>query len=54
MAKHKIHPLVEKGEISLSVGVYDALSAKLAEKAGCRITSPKGGKPLYKLKGIAA
>ncbi len=42
MAKHKIHPLVEKGEISLSVGVYDALSAKLAEKAGFKAVVVSG------------
>ena len=30
MSKHRIHPLIEQREIALSVGVHDALSAKLA------------------------
>jgi len=34
VVKNRIHPLIEKGEISLSAGVYDVLSAKLAEKVG--------------------
>lgn len=42
MMKHNLHPLVEKGEISLSVGVYDALSAKLAERAGFKAVVVSG------------
>ncbi|MBI5115227.1 oxaloacetate decarboxylase [Candidatus Poribacteria bacterium] len=30
----KVHPLIEQGDIYLIAGVYDALSAKLAERAG--------------------
>jgi len=30
----KVHPLIEQGEMFLVAGVYDALSAKLAERAG--------------------
>ena len=42
MAKNKIHPLIEKGEILFTVGVYDALSAKLAEKAGFKAVVVSG------------
>jgi methylisocitrate lyase len=30
----KVHPMIADGEIFLAAGVYDALSAKLAERAG--------------------
>ncbi|GAB4340940.1 MAG: isocitrate lyase/PEP mutase family protein [Candidatus Abyssubacteria bacterium] len=30
----RVHPLIEQGEVFLVAGVYDALSAKLAERAG--------------------
>jgi methylisocitrate lyase len=30
----KVHPLIAEGEMFLAAGVYDALSAKLAERAG--------------------
>ena len=42
MAKNKIHPLIDKGEILFTVGVYDALSAKLAEKAGFKAVVASG------------
>ncbi len=42
MSKNRIHPLVENGEIALSVGVYDALSAKLAERAGFKAVVVSG------------
>jgi methylisocitrate lyase len=32
--KGKVHPLIAEGEMFLAAGVYDALSAKLAERAG--------------------
>ena len=32
--KGKVHPMIADGEIFLAAGVYDALSAKLAERAG--------------------
>jgi methylisocitrate lyase len=32
--KPKVHPLIEQGDVFLVAGVYDALSAKLAERAG--------------------
>jgi 2-methylisocitrate lyase-like PEP mutase family enzyme len=34
MRNKKVHPLLEQGEMFLIAGVYDALSAKLAERAG--------------------
>jgi methylisocitrate lyase len=34
MDKTKVHPLIEQQEVFLAAGVYDALSAKLAERAG--------------------
>jgi 2-methylisocitrate lyase-like PEP mutase family enzyme len=34
MGNRKVHPLLEQGEMFLIAGVYDALSAKLAERAG--------------------
>ena len=42
MSKNKIHPLVASGEIFLSVGVYDVLSAKLAERAGIKTVIVSG------------
>lgn len=36
MAERQDHPLLQSHSISLSCGVYDALSAKLAERAGFR------------------
>ena len=32
--KGKVHPMIAEGEMFLAAGVYDALSAKLAERAG--------------------
>jgi 2-methylisocitrate lyase-like PEP mutase family enzyme len=32
--KPRVHPMLEQGDIFLVAGVYDALSAKLAERAG--------------------
>lgn len=42
MAKNGINQLVEQDKISLSVGVYDVLSAKLAEKAGFKAVVVSG------------
>jgi len=42
VVKNRIHPLIERGEIFFSVGVYDALSAKLAEKAGFKAVLVSG------------
>ena len=42
MVNSRIHGLVEQGQISLSVGVYDVLSAKLAEKAGFKAVVVSG------------
>lgn len=42
MAKNRIHPLIEKGEIFFTAGVYDALSAKLAERAGFKAVVVSG------------
>jgi len=36
MSDEKIHPLVRDHQVFLAAGVYDALSAKLAERAGFR------------------
>ena len=34
MTESSVHPLVASGRIFLAAGVYDPLSAKLAERAG--------------------
>ncbi len=33
----KTHPLIEKNQVILVAGVYDALSAKIAERAGFQV-----------------
>lgn len=38
----KVHPLLADGEMFLAAGVYDALSAKLAERAGFHAVSVTG------------
>ncbi|MBM4447019.1 MAG: isocitrate lyase/PEP mutase family protein [Chloroflexi bacterium] len=42
MTKNRIHPLIEKGEIFFTAGVYDTLSAKLAERAGFKAVVVSG------------
>jgi len=37
MAEEKMHPLVRDNQVILAAGVYDALSAKLAERAGFKV-----------------
>jgi methylisocitrate lyase len=42
MPTRRIHPLVEEGKIFLTAGVYDALSAKLAQRAGFKAVLVSG------------
>ena len=42
MAKSRIHPLIASGNIFFTAGVYDALSAKLAERAGFKAVVVSG------------
>ena len=37
MMEEKMHPLVRDNQVILAAGVYDALSAKLAERAGFKV-----------------
>jgi len=37
MVEKKMHPLVRDNQVILAAGVYDALSAKLAERAGFKV-----------------
>ena len=37
MVEEKMHPLVRDNQVILAAGVYDALSAKLAERAGFKV-----------------
>lgn len=40
--ERKIHPLVEQNQVILVAGVYDALSAKIAERVGFRVVVLSG------------